>query len=308
MRSTNRYRAFTLIELLVVVAIIALLLSILLPSLNQAREQARVAKCLANLKALGIAVVGYVQNEKDRFCWATSRSPGGQTYIASNGYGGKRGDGGGEDPDLYLDVYARPGGAYNFPARMRPLNRYVVPTTKFGDDSELRVYECPSDYGVRNRTRPVGSPSDKSAYEVTGTSYQMNTIWRSYLIKQEGLTGTALTARTDALKDSILRLFRKKGPTRAIILQEDPCDVATGGVFYEWPWQLKMIGWHGKANRHSILFLDGHAKNLLVDHRLNVDHRRDSTLFQECPTGSLPNADCTHGTSDWVSHVDYGDQ
>ncbi|MFQ5492366.1 MAG: type II secretion system protein, partial [Phycisphaerae bacterium] len=50
---------FTLIELLVVVSIIALLIALLLPSLGTAREQARTAVCLSNLKQIGIASVMY---------------------------------------------------------------------------------------------------------------------------------------------------------------------------------------------------------------------------------------------------------
>ncbi|MBN2446221.1 MAG: DUF1559 domain-containing protein [Phycisphaerae bacterium] len=52
-------RGFTLIELLVVVAIIALLISILLPSLNEAREQARTVVCNSNMKQVGQGLINY---------------------------------------------------------------------------------------------------------------------------------------------------------------------------------------------------------------------------------------------------------
>lgn len=57
--------AFTLVELLVVVAIIAVLIAILLPSLNAARDQARTARCLANLKQIGLAMQTYADQNED---------------------------------------------------------------------------------------------------------------------------------------------------------------------------------------------------------------------------------------------------
>ena len=48
-------KAFTLIELLVVIAIIAILMALLMPTLNRAKEQGRRAACLSNLKQLQLA-------------------------------------------------------------------------------------------------------------------------------------------------------------------------------------------------------------------------------------------------------------
>jgi len=76
-------RGFTLVELLVVIAIIALLLGILLPSLNQAREMARLASCMSNVRQMALATTMYISENRGRtpaahFNNASGISPKGQ--------------------------------------------------------------------------------------------------------------------------------------------------------------------------------------------------------------------------------------
>jgi len=96
----KRTRGFTLIELLVVISIIAVLMAILMPTLNRAREQGRRAACLGNLKQLTLAWLMYADENDGKIvsgnagsgskteppwvgkCWADNYTSGGQ--LAEN--------------------------------------------------------------------------------------------------------------------------------------------------------------------------------------------------------------------------------
>ena len=65
--TTTSLRAFTLVELLVVIGIIALLIAILLPSLNRAMAKAREVNCLSNARQLAMAVMMYCDEFKGTF-------------------------------------------------------------------------------------------------------------------------------------------------------------------------------------------------------------------------------------------------
>lgn len=79
---------FTLIELLVVISIIALLIAILLPVLNSAREAGKAISCLSNQRQIGVGMHVYVNDNEDEFMpvFYVERWPNGTVKVAYNWY------------------------------------------------------------------------------------------------------------------------------------------------------------------------------------------------------------------------------
>jgi prepilin-type N-terminal cleavage/methylation domain-containing protein len=139
--SRKRWRcAFTLIELLVVISILALLIAVLLPSLNAARKSARTVACLSNLRSLGLAQ---------------------QTYADTNGESlAVAGDGSFDEQGSWIGMLQSQGVEQlnrKCPSDMSPYFDELF--TEF----EPAVYRVTS-YGINNYVSPTHAPLDAVPY------------------------------------------------------------------------------------------------------------------------------------------------
>jgi prepilin-type N-terminal cleavage/methylation domain-containing protein/prepilin-type processing-associated H-X9-DG protein len=162
-------KGFTLIELLVVVAIIALLISILLPSVSRARELAKRAVCSANLRGIGQAQHIYANDNQEWFP---------MEYHSQN-YGA-------QPEDHAVDYIERIGLSYTLPSTTgSPISASQNPSRSMfmmitGSQSTPKQFICPSagdtEDNLRNQTQaaqPGINRFDFKAYTSTSYGYQM---------------------------------------------------------------------------------------------------------------------------------------
>lgn len=123
-KPASQRHGFTLIELLVVVAIIAILASLLLPALANAKKKAKQVQCAGNQHQIGLGWIMYVDDNN-------------QTYPLIRGWGGAGGQKGNYN---YLAIVVSGFGVTNEYAN-RPLNKYV---------QAVQTWQCPSDAGDAN--------------------------------------------------------------------------------------------------------------------------------------------------------------
>jgi prepilin-type N-terminal cleavage/methylation domain-containing protein/prepilin-type processing-associated H-X9-DG protein len=256
---------FTLIELLVVIAIIAILAAILFPVFSQARDKARQASCLSNVKQIGLGFMQYVQDFDETMPLTHYEIPGTDMftrtiphwqdliypYIKSTGvYNCPSDDFGravrGTNPD-------HNNGAYSYPPETRDPNKDF-----YGSFTYNQVYP----YGGSSNSGPA--PSFNSTGALADIGVPANTV---------------LSVETDVTNKSSILYSGGPGwaPGPVLDLNANPPFMGFEGGYF------RVVARHQKFS--NVLWCDGHVKATRLEELHN--RRKNGATAASAPNGAL---------------------
>jgi prepilin-type N-terminal cleavage/methylation domain-containing protein/prepilin-type processing-associated H-X9-DG protein len=234
---TERSRAagFTMIELLVVVGIIGVLAAILFPVIVKAKESAKIAKCISNMRQLGSCLTFYLDDNSSRFPAAAAW--GAPSYWAEAKHGSQK-------------------------TIQELLSPYVHSGMRVGKDGLYEspgVFGCPSDRGLSCKRTIFGVPPNQSIWKYAGCSYEYyaaNQVdWNERTSKDK--VASASPVSWTALAPELIRPGHTERVGAPLAYVVNSTRKAVLGD--TWSWHMGDQVPDGRLAYRNTLFADGHA-------------------------------------------------